>query len=69
MLKEHDLTPIEGGISAFELLKRPHVTIELIEPFLENFNASDDVKQQLEITIKYEGYINKQIKEAESKDN
>lgn len=67
VLKEHDLTPIEGGISAFELLKRPHVTIELIEPFLENFNASDDVKQQLEITIKYEGYINKQIKEAESK--
>ncbi|HHU28629.1 TPA: tRNA uridine-5-carboxymethylaminomethyl(34) synthesis enzyme MnmG [bacterium] len=66
-LKRLNLTTIEGGISAYDLLKRPHVTISLIEPHLENFITNDEVKQQLEIQIKYEGYINKQIKEAETK--
>lgn len=57
-------TALKDGISLYELLKRPEVTLEHIEHFLE-IPYSKEVKEQVEINIKYEGYIKKSLKEAE----
>ena len=47
-----------------QLLKRPEITIEFLEQF-EKFPYSDEIKEQVEIYLKYEGYIAKSYKEAE----
>ena len=47
-----------------ELLKRPEINIKNIESIIE-IPFDDEIKYQLEINLKYQGYINKAIKEAE----
>ena len=47
-----------------QLLKRPEITIEFLEKFKE-FPFEQDIKEQVEIYLKYEGYIAKAYKEAE----
>jgi tRNA uridine 5-carboxymethylaminomethyl modification enzyme len=63
----NNIAPIEGGISAYELLRRPDIDLDFMKPYLEDFNPTKEVKQQIEIIVKYEGYLNKQVKEADSK--
>lgn len=59
-------TPITTGVRASELLKRPNVTYEAMAAIdKERESLPEDVKEQVEITVKYEGYINRQIKQAE----
>jgi len=81
ILKEHKLTPtihnnemltklnsanIKDSITLYDLLKRTEITISsLIEQNLLDDIYDEEVKEQVEITIKYEGYINKINKEAE----
>ena len=48
----------------YELLKRPEITMEHIQHFIE-IPYNKEVKEQVEINTKYEGYINKSLKEAE----
>ena len=48
----------------YQLLKRPEITIDFLENF-ESIPYSDEVKEQVEIYLKYEGYIKKAYKEAE----
>ena len=57
-------TPLKDGISLYEFLKRPEVKIEHLEHFIE-IPYSKEVKEQVEINTKYEGYIKKSLKEAE----
>lgn len=53
----------EYGIDAYSLLRRPGIKIEDIKSYI---NESDEkILEQVEINIKYEGYIQKTIKEAE----
>jgi len=57
-------TPLDGKISAIELLKRPEVKISDIEYILkEQFDPT--AKEQVEIKVKYKGYIDKTEKEVE----
>lgn len=56
--------PLKDGISLYDLLKRPEVTLDHINHFI-NLPEEKVVKEQVEINIKYEGYINKALKEAE----
>lgn len=56
--------PLKDGISLYDLLKRPEVTLDHINHFI-NLPEEKEVKEQVEINIKYEGYINKALKEAE----
>lgn len=59
-------TPLKSGIRAAELLKRPQVTYEGLKPFdTERPPLDREVWEQAEITLKYEGYINRQIAQAE----
>lgn len=50
----------------YNILKRPEINIKsLISKYNFNLNYSEDVIEQVEIQIKYEGYINKTQKEAQ----
>lgn len=57
-------TPLKDGISLYEFLKRPEVNLKHLEHFIE-IPYSEEVKEQVEINTKYEGYIKKSLKEAE----
>ncbi|HEX6593321.1 MAG TPA: tRNA uridine-5-carboxymethylaminomethyl(34) synthesis enzyme MnmG [Bacillota bacterium] len=60
MLREAKATPLKDAVRAYNLLKRPEVSYEMIEQVIEpNPSLSDEVKEQVEIQIKYEGYIKK----------
>lgn len=57
--------PLKDGITLYELLKRPEVTLKsLINNKLIDIDASSSVIEQTEVDIKYEGYIKKTQKEA-----
>lgn len=62
-LRELGYEPLKEGISAFELLRRPKVTIAGLQPYAD---LSIDAKaaRQIEIEIKYEGYIAKARRDA-----
>ncbi|MGM0451586.1 MAG: tRNA uridine-5-carboxymethylaminomethyl(34) synthesis enzyme MnmG [Thermodesulfobacteriota bacterium] len=58
--------PIKTGVPADQLLKRNELDYELVRQFAEPPAAVDDrVVRQVEIAIKYAGYIDKQLKEIE----
>ena len=66
MLTKLNSATIKDSISLYDLLKRTEITIPiLIENKLLNNIQDEEVLEQAEITIKYEGYINKINKEAE----
>ena len=66
LLKEYDSTLIRSGISLKELLKRPELNYHIIKSIDPNrTDLSDDVIEQVEIQIKYEGYINRQKKQVQ----
>ena len=47
-----------------QLLRRPEITVDFLENFIE-FPFDQEIKEQVEIYLKYEGYIKKSYKEAE----
>lgn len=55
---------LSEGISAEELIRRPHMTISALQPALD-FDVDATAAAQTEIELKYEGYIAKARKEAE----
>ena len=79
-LKNHKLTPtkennkllgelnsveIKDGISLYNLLKRTEITIDKLQAVkIISKDYPDEIEEQVEINIKYEGYINKINKEA-----
>lgn len=65
-LKKIGSTPIKSGIRASELLKRPEVTYKGMQEIDEERPKLDAaVTEQVEISIKYEGYIKRQQTQAE----
>ena len=59
--------PLSTGIKLSQLLKRPEVTYEGLAPFdPERPELPDDVKEQAELNIKYEGYIKIQLEQVEA---
>lgn len=57
-------TPLKDGINAYDLLKRPEITYDKIKKFIDR-KYPDDVIEEVELNIKYKGYIDKAIKESE----
>ena len=53
-----------SNLSFYELLKRPEIRLSFIENFIK-LDFSNEVKEQVEISTKYEGYIKKTYKEVE----
>ena len=60
-------SPLKDGITALELLKRPEITYTHIHNLIEekNVDIPEDVIEQVEIQVKYEGYINKALQQVE----
>ncbi|HLQ70528.1 MAG TPA: tRNA uridine-5-carboxymethylaminomethyl(34) synthesis enzyme MnmG, partial [Bacillota bacterium] len=60
ILNEAGATKLKEAVKASDLLKRPEITYAKLEQIMEKeMDISDEVKNQVEIQIKYEGYINK----------
>lgn len=57
-------TPLKDGISLYDFLKRPEITMENIKHFVD-INYTNEEVEQVEINAKYEGYIKKANKEAD----
>ena len=59
-------TPLNNGISLAELIRRPELNYEVIAKLdPERPNLRYDVKEQVNINIKYEGYISRELKQVE----
>ncbi|WP_242320092.1 tRNA uridine-5-carboxymethylaminomethyl(34) synthesis enzyme MnmG [Bacillus cereus group sp. BfR-BA-01349] len=57
---------LKDGIRASDLLRRPEMTYEHIHLLVPSeVELSDEVKAQVEIQIKYEGYIEKSLQQVE----
>ncbi|KAB3533836.1 tRNA uridine-5-carboxymethylaminomethyl(34) synthesis enzyme MnmG [Alkaliphilus pronyensis] len=69
ILEEIGSSLIKTGVSLYELLKRPEVSYKEIKRLKKNeVNYEDidkEVEEQCEIVIKYEGYIDKQLKQID----
>lgn len=57
---------LKDGIRASDLLKRPEMTYELLESLTRSeLPLDEEMKEQVEIQIKYEGYIEKSLQQVE----
>ena len=68
-LESINSNPLQGGIQAFELLKRPEVSyVDLVKfiPEVQDIQLDEFAIEEVEIIAKYEGYIVKQIREAKN---
>jgi len=61
LLKKHNSSLPKQGITLAELLKRPELSYEEMKILQQMPCYPDDVEEQLEIQIRYEGYITKQL--------
>lgn len=66
VLQKYQSTPLNGGSSLAELIRRPELNYEfLAELDPERPELSAGVKEQVNINIKYDGYIRRQMKQVE----
>jgi len=66
LLQEWDLVGMQNAISYEQLLRRPDFTCEhLARVYPEIMELSETIREQLEIQIKYQGYINRQLEQVE----
>ena len=67
LLVEKGASEIKVGLSLYDFLKRPEVTYELLEQIgkAASEEVPYDVKEQCVIMSKYEGYIDKQLKQID----
>ena len=66
MLVEKGTAALETGVHASDLIRRPQLTYQDLAPFdTERPPLADEVTEQVEIQIKYEGYIQKQLMQVE----
>ena len=66
LMENLESTPLNSGMLLDELIKRPELNYEMlvsIDP--DRPNLPEDVKEQVNIEIKYEGYIKRQLKQVE----
>ena len=65
LLQKYSSTPLNSGISLAELIKRPELDYEKINPIDPGRpDLPEEVTEEVEIRIKYEGYIDRQQKQV-----
>lgn len=65
-LAEYGSTPLSGGSSLAELIRRPELNYEKLAPLdPERPELPEGVREQVNINIKYDGYIRRQKKQVE----
>ena len=66
LLKQHESTPLTSGTTMAELIRRPELNYEVLAPVDPNRPELDyDVVEQVNINIKYDGYIKRQQRQVE----
>lgn len=66
MLAEKASTPLKSGTTLAELIRRPELSYETLAPLdPERPQLPWDTIEQVNINIKYEGYISRQLKQVE----
>ena len=67
ILVSRETSDVTTGIRLIELLKRPELNYEALAPVdVDRPDLSADVFEQVEIAVKYEGYIKKQLASVEN---
>ena len=65
-LRTYGSTPLASGTTLAELIRRPELSYEKLAPVdIKRESLPDDVKEQVNINIKYEGYIKRQMRQVE----
>lgn len=65
-LKQHHSTPLKSGCKLADLIRRPELKYDELAPFdPERPELSAVIREQVEIRIKYEGYIKRQMRDVE----
>lgn len=66
LLARYESTALQSGTTLAELLKRPELSYEIIEKIdKDRQELPEDVKEQVNIELKYEGYIKRQLRQVE----
>ena len=66
LLAKYESTPLQSGTTLAELLKRPQLSYEIIKDIdKDRKELPEDVKEQVNIELKYEGYIKRQLRQVE----
>jgi len=65
LMENRESTHIKNKITLEELLKRPQIRLEDLETIYSIEEMETDAGKQVEIQIKYEGYIKKQLSQVE----
>lgn len=66
LLAKYESTPLQSGTTLAELLKRPELSYEIIKDIdKDRKELTEDVKEQVNIELKYEGYIKRQLRQVE----
>ena len=66
LLAKYESTPLQSGTTLAELLKRPELSYEIIKDIdKDREELPEDVKEQVNIELKYEGYIKRQLRQVE----
>ena len=66
LLKQHESTPLTSGTTMAELIRRPELNYEVLAPIDPNRPELDyDIVEQVNINIKYDGYIKRQQRQVE----
>lgn len=65
-LKQHNSTPLKSGCKLSYLIRRPELKYDALAPFdPDRPTLSKEIREQVEIRIKYEGYIKRQLRDVE----
>lgn len=70
MLVEKGTAEIKTGVKMSDLIRRPQISYDDLEPFdAERPELPYEVREQVQLKIEYEGYIERQIAQAEQMKN
>lgn len=70
LLREYGSTPLLSGTSLAELIRRPELSYDILSVIDKDRpkfpeELSEEISEQVNISVKYEGYINRQKKQVE----
>lgn len=66
LLQQYGSTPLKNGISLGDLIRRPELSYDIVDPLdKKRSELPYDVREQININIKYDGYIRRQLKQVE----
>ena len=70
LLEKYGSTPLNSGSTIVELIRRPELSYEILKPLDKDRpefpeDMEEEIKEQVDINIKYDGYIKRQKKQVE----